>query len=86
MKALLLVPLLVAAVATAQSAAVKTTSAHYLLLEPASTIEIDFGGDCVRLTNVSDGLVYLLLTSASDWRNSLRTASQHLKIESCGKR
>ena len=82
MKALLLVPLLVAAIATAQ-AGVKTTSAHYLLREPASTIETDFGGDCVRLTNVSDGLVYLLLTSASDWRKSLRTASQHLKLTRC---
>jgi hypothetical protein len=33
-----------------------------LLLYPKTTLETDAGGSCVRLTNLSGGLVYVPLT------------------------
>ena len=59
----LVLPLvLIAALAATAHAAVKSTAGNYLLLHPAATIETDLGGKCARLTNLSDGLVYVPLT------------------------
>ena len=35
---------------------------RYLLRYPKTTLETDAGGSCVRLTNLSGGLVYVPLT------------------------
>jgi len=62
----LLLPVMLLAVFSATSyAADKSVSGYYLLLYPSSTIETDLGGDCVRVRNMSHGLVYLSTTVES---------------------
>lgn len=54
--------MMICASAATVNAASSPIAPHYLLLYPRSTIETDAGGRCVRLTNVSESLVYLALT------------------------
>ncbi|WP_423415861.1 hypothetical protein RLW55_05945 [Hyphomicrobium sp. B1] len=74
---------LIAALAATAHAAVKTASGHYLLLHPAATIETDLGGTCVRVSNVSSGLVYLPISSAEIFNTALEAFPGVLKIEDC---
>lgn len=62
---------------------IESGSAHYLLLFPSSTIETDLGGDCVRLTNKADGVLYLPVISADLFKDSQNAYRTLLNVNDC---
>lgn len=82
MKIVRAVMLLALSGATAH-AAVKANPFDYLLLYPSSTIETDFGGDCVVVTNVGNAVVYLPTASVADWQDALKTMKTEVKVSEC---
>lgn len=85
MKLVLAVMLLTLCGATAD-AAVKEGSANYLLLYPSSTIETDFGGRCVKVTNVGASVLYLPTRSVGGWFDSLKALKTEVKVSECAAR
>ncbi|MBS0232530.1 MAG: hypothetical protein JSR99_03480 [Proteobacteria bacterium] len=80
----LVLPLIILIALSATSyAAVKSNSAHYLLLHPSATIETDFCGHCARIRNVSEGVVYLPLLTAEDFNASLTALLDQLHVDKC---
>lgn len=57
---------------------------HFLLLHPKATIETDAGGGCARLSNLSEGLVYVPLTEPLDL--VAKAYRGILKIHNCAQR
>lgn len=85
MKSLLAVTAALALTATSY-AADKTTSAHYILIYPSSTIETDLSGHSVRVANASGVLVYLPINGHGDFADSLEVAGKRLKVSECAPR
>lgn len=62
-----LLPALLIGASTAYAGATATFAPpSFLLLYPKATLETDAGGRCTRLSNLSEGLVYVPLTEPLD--------------------
>lgn len=84
----LLPAIVLALMAFASYAATKTVSPFFILIYPASTIETDLHGRCVRVVNIGDALVYLPAGDPATWNSSLSVAADNgkLKVTACGAR
>lgn len=80
-----LLPALLIGASTAYAGVESTfTSANYLLLYPKAALETDAGGHCARLTNLSEGLVYVPLIEPID--AAAKTYPGILRVEDCARR
>jgi hypothetical protein len=57
------------------------SSPHFILLYPKATIEMDAVGHCAKLTNLSEGLVYVPLTDPL--AEVAKALSGSLLVEDC---
>lgn len=83
-----ILPAMLIGASTAYAGVKMTFSApppRYLLLYPKATLETDLGGSCARLTNLSEGLVYVPLTNEP--LTEVAKAFPHvLEVKDCAQR
>jgi hypothetical protein len=77
-----LLPALLIGVSTAHAEA--ASPPHFLLLYPKATIETDAAGHCTKLTNLSEGIVYVPLTKPL--AEVTKALSGSLVVENCAPR
>lgn len=80
-----LLPAMLIGASTAYAGVESTFTPPYLLLHPKATLETDAGGRCMRLTNLSDGLVSVPLTD-EPLADVAKAFPRVLEVKDCAQR